>query len=283
MSTLYPDLSLTTFPSEGVDTFTTWINIVASDGPLILQYKNAIQAGNTTLANQILAQIPSATQKIIRATDLNKLSESILATERFYLTDVQPYIAERQAEWEAFINQFIYKGEYNGGTTYERNNIVSYVVAGLTYLFIATSDPPSGTVPTNTSYWRQLTIRGQQGVSGEGLSYRGYWLNSNVYTPNTAVTYDGGLWMSLQDSRGIVPGSNDQYWRLIMSLDAVSYPIQPEPPTAQEQGGIWFNTNEDSTQYYWLEPLSNPAGASNIQSGYQAYDAQGNLITGTRS
>lgn len=282
MSALYPDLSLTTFPGS-VDTFTTWINIVASDGPLILQYKNAIQAGNTTLANQILAQIPSATQKIIRAADLNKLSESILATERFYLTDVQPYITARQTEWEAFINQFIYKGEYNNGTTYERNNIVSYVVAGLTYLFIATDDPPSGTIPTNTQYWRQLTIRGQQGVSGEGLNYRGYWLNSNVYTPNTAVTYDGGLWMALQDSQGVIPGSDDSTWRLIMTLDPVSYPIQSTMPTAQEQGGLWFNTDPNPTQYYYLQSLTNPATAANIDNGMQAYDAQGNLIVGTRT
>lgn len=282
MSTLYPDLSLTNFPGS-VDTFTTWLNVVASDGPIILQYKNALEAGNTALANQILAQIPSATQKIIRAADLNKLSESILATERFYLTDVQPYIADRQEEWLNIINRFEYIESWNSGNSYEQNNIVSYIVGGITYLFIAIQTPPSGTVPTNQTYWRQLTIRGQQGVSGEGLSYRGLWENSNVYTPNTAVTYDGGLWMALQDSQGVIPGSDDSTWRLIMTLDPVSYPIQSTMPTAQEQGGLWFNTDPNPTQYYYLQSLTNPATAANIDNGMQAYDAQGNLIVGTRT
>lgn len=271
---------MTTFP-ENVDTFTTWLNIVASDGPLILQYKNAVEAGNTTLANQILSQIPSASQKIIRAADLNKLTESILATERFYLTDVQPYIVDRQEEWTNLINRFEYVGIWNAGTSYEQNNIVTYTTRGLDLLFIAIQAPPSGTVPTNTTYWRQFTIQGQQGISGEGLSYRQYWSVSADYTPNTAVTYDGGLWMCLQANQGIEPGSNASYWKLIMSLNAVAYPIQPEPPAAQEIGGLWFNTSENPTSYYHLGALSNPAVASDIAAGKQAYDAQGNLITGT--
>ena len=66
MSTLYEDLSLTAFPGD-LDSFTTFLNITSSDGPLIYQYQQALQQGNTTQANQILAQIPSASQKIIKA------------------------------------------------------------------------------------------------------------------------------------------------------------------------------------------------------------------------
>ena len=73
MSATYTDLTLTNFP-DSLDTFLTYLNIVASDGPLIQQYIDALEAGNQTQANQILAQIPSASQKIIKATDLNKLT-----------------------------------------------------------------------------------------------------------------------------------------------------------------------------------------------------------------
>ena len=41
MSTLYQDLPFTSFPGS-LDTFTTWINILASDGPLITQYQTAL-------------------------------------------------------------------------------------------------------------------------------------------------------------------------------------------------------------------------------------------------
>lgn len=277
---LYPDLPLTNFPSN-IDTFTTWLNIVASDGVLIQQYQAAMQAGNTTLANQILTQIPQATQKIITATDLNKLSQAMLAVERFYLTDIEPYIETQQQSWLTAIQQFSYKGVWQNGTSYVVNNMVSYTVSGLNLIYIATSTSPVGTVPTNTQYWRVLTIQGQPGPSGDGLSYRQEWNSSTTYSTNDAVTYDGAVWMALQSSQNRLPDSSPQYWRLVMNLETVAYPIQDTVPTNLQVDGLWFNTSNNPTDYVYLAPLTNPASASNIAAGFQAYDQYGNLIVGT--
>lgn len=251
MSALYPDLPLTTFPSGGIDTFTTWINIVASDGPLIAQYQAAMEAGNQTQANQILAQIPQGTQKIITAIDLNKLTQAIQAVERFYKTDIKPYIQNQQENWLNIINQFSYQGVWESGTSYVINNLVSYTVSGLNFVYIATSTPPVGTPPTNTQYWRLLTIQGQQGDSGEGLSYREEWVNSNSYAINDAVTYNGAIWMAVQPNRNIEPSSNSQYWKLVMNLETTAYPIQDTVPTNLQVGGLWFNTSNNPTQYIY--------------------------------
>ena len=281
MSATYQDLPLTNFP-EDVDTFVTYMNIVASDGPLVQQYIDAMNAGNQTQANQILLQIPSASQKIIQAADLNKLSQAILAVERFYSTDVEDYITNAQAQWQNTIDQFSYMGVYASGTSYERNNIVEYTLSGLKLLYIAISDPPVGTPPTNTTYWRVLTVQGQAGESGEGLSYRGEWVSGTNYSVDDAVTYQGALWMAIQPSVNIEPSSaNSGYWQLVLSLETTAYPIQASQPTNQEVGGLWFNTSDNPTDYYYLEQLENPVTADKILSGYQAYDAQGNLITGT--
>ncbi len=247
---LYQDLPLTNFPSN-IDTFTTWLNIVASDGILIQQYQAAMQAGNTTLANQILSQIPQGTQKIITATDLNKLSQAILAIERFYLTDIEPYIDNLQESWIATISQFSYKGNWASGTSYTTNNLVSYTVSGINLVYIAISAPPVGTPPTNTQYWRLLTIQGQQGDSGEGLSYREEWVNSNSYAINDAVTYNGAIWMAIQPNQNIEPSSNSQYWKLVMNLETTAYPIQDTVPTNLQVGGLWFNTSNNPTQYIY--------------------------------
>lgn len=277
---LYSDLPLTNFPSS-VDQFMTFLNIVATDGPLIAQYQAAMEAGNTTQANQILSQIPAATQKIITANSLNSLSQAMLAIERFYLTDIEPYITNLQQSWTNTIQQFSYEGTWESGTSYVVNNLVSYTVSGLNLIYIATSTPPVGTAPTNTQYWRVLTIQGQQGASGTGLSYRQEWNNSTTYNVNDAVTYDGAIYMAIQANQNREPSSNTQYWTLIMSLQNVSYPIQDTVPTNLEIDGLWFNTSNNPTNYVYLEPLTNPASASNIASGFQAYDAQGNLIIGT--
>ena len=282
MSTLYPDLSLTNFPSS-LDQFMTFLNIVATDGPLIAQYQAALQAGNTALANQILAQIPSGTQKIIKATDLNKLTQAILAVERFYKTDIEPYVTQKQAEWLSIINQFTYKGVWSTGSTYQVNNLVTYTTSGITLVYLATSTPPVGTVPTNTQYWRLLTIQGQPGPSGTGLSYRQQWNVSTQYQANNAVTYDGALWMALQASQAREPSSNPQYWKMVMNLEATTYPIQDTEPTNLQVDGLWFNTSNNPTKYYYLENLTNPAEANEIVYGQQAYDSLGNLIVGTLS
>lgn len=279
---LYPDLPLTNFP-ENIDSFTTWLDIIASDGALVLQYQQAMQAGNTVLANQILTQIPSASQKIIKATDLNKLTQAILAVERFYKTDVEPYIQEQQTNWLDTIQRFSYKGEWASGTTYEVNNFVSYTVSGATLIYLATSNPPVGTPPTNTNYWRLLSIQGQQGPSGEGVSYRQEWNSSTQYYTDDTVTYGGALWIATQDSQGQTPQSGSQYWQLVMSLGLTTYPIQDSEPTGQEVGGLWFNTQTNPTNYYQLATLENPATAAQISAGYEAYNDDGEVITGTQS
>ena len=279
MSATYPDLS-SNFP-ESIDVFPTWFNIVASDGPLIAQYQQAMEAGNTTLANQILTQIPQGTQKIITATDLNQLTQAIQAVERFYKTDIEPYIQNQQQSWLTTINQFSYQGVWESGTSYVVNNLVSYTVSGLNLVYIATSTPPVGTAPTNTQYWRLLTIQGQQGTSGEGLSYRQEWNSSTQYATNDAVTYNSALYMALQPSQNRLPDANPQYWQLVMSLETVTYPIQDTVPTNLQVDGLWFNTSNNPTNYVYLESLTNPATSANIMSGYQAYDSNGNLIIGT--
>lgn len=249
MSATYPDLS-SNFP-ESIDIFPTWLNIVASDGPLIAQYQAAMEAGNQTQANQILAQIPQGTQKIITATSLNDLTAAILAVERFYKDNIADYIETQQQSWLTVIQQFSYKGVWQNGTSYVVNNMVSYTVSGLNLIYIATSTPPVGTAPTNTQYWRVLTIQGQSGESGDGLSYRQEWNSSTTYSTNDAVTYDGAVWMALQLSQNRLPDSSPQYWRLVMNLETVAYPIQDTVPTNLQVDGLWFNTSDNPTQYIY--------------------------------
>ena len=280
MSVQYPDLALTNFPNS-LDQFTTWLNIVATDGPLIAQYQSAMEAGNTTQANQILTQIPQGTQKIITAASLNALSQAMLAIERFYKDNIADYIETQQQSWLTVIKQFSYQGTWENGTSYTTNNMVSYTVSGMNLVYIATSNPPVGTAPTNTQYWRLLTIQGQQGTSGTGLSYRQEWNSGTSYSVNDAVTYDGAIWMALQANQNRLPDSSPQYWQIVMDIDTATYPIQDTVPTNLQVDGLWFNTSNNPTQYVYLAPLNNPATAANIAKGFQAYDQNGNLIIGT--
>ena len=61
----------TSFPNA-LQTFPQMIDLLASDGSLAQQYQTAMQAGNLTLAKQILAQIPNNQNKIIYGENFQK-------------------------------------------------------------------------------------------------------------------------------------------------------------------------------------------------------------------
>ena len=65
-------------------------DISASDGALIAQYQAAMQAGNLTLAKQILDQIPNNQSKIITADYLNTINDTVVAVEKYFQTRYSP-------------------------------------------------------------------------------------------------------------------------------------------------------------------------------------------------
>lgn len=239
MSERYPQFPSTTFPNQ-VQTFTTFLDITVSDAQLIQQYQTAIQSNDYETAQNIFAQIPNGNQKIINAQKLNTIINTCEALENFYKTDVQPYVEGKQVEWQNIINLFGYKGTYNPTITYSKNNFVTYIYNGVNYVYIAVTNPPLGTVPTNTTYWRVLSIRGEKGDSGEGLSFLGEWDSTVHYTTQNVVTYGNYVWACIEANNNQAPFEGSQYWVNIGSIRPREIPIQEGTPSQQETGDLWF-------------------------------------------
>ena len=79
----------TSYPNS-VQTFPQMIDLAASDGTLVQQYQTAMQAGNLTLAQQILAQIPNNQSKIITADYLNTINDTVVAVEKYFQARYSP-------------------------------------------------------------------------------------------------------------------------------------------------------------------------------------------------
>ena len=79
----------TSYPSS-VQTFPQMTDLTASDGSLAQQYQLAMQAGNLTLAQQILAQIPNNQSKIITADYLNAINDTVVAVEKYFQARYSP-------------------------------------------------------------------------------------------------------------------------------------------------------------------------------------------------
>ena len=91
----------TTFPNA-IQTFPQMIDLIASDGTLVQQYQTAMQAGNLTLANQILAQIPNNQNKIITADYLNTINDTVTAVEQYFGERYSPayIVSENQPTYQ---------------------------------------------------------------------------------------------------------------------------------------------------------------------------------------
>ena len=79
----------TSFPNA-IQNFPQMIDLTASDGSLVQQYQSAMQAGNLTLAQQILAQIPDNQSKIITADYLNTINDTVVAVEQYFQARYSP-------------------------------------------------------------------------------------------------------------------------------------------------------------------------------------------------
>lgn len=241
MSTLYPDLDFTNYPGE-LDDISLKSNITnATDAQLVQQIQTAILAGDFANAAAIINVNPQLNGKIFNANDYNQMRDAILALERFYKNDIYNYISQKQAEWTSRINQFNFKGMYSPTTQYLENNMVDYTTVDGTFLYLCWNEPPTGTLPTDTNYWRPLTVRGERGLSGDGLSFAWTWDNTTEYNVNDVVVYGNQWWVSTQVQKGHQPQEGSIYWtKILTALPAQQIPVQSAQPTGQILGDQWY-------------------------------------------
>lgn len=241
MSALYPDLDFTNYPGE-LDNITLKSNITnATDAQLVAQIQASILAGDFANASAILNANPQLNGKIFNANDYNQIRDAILALERFYNSDIKNYITEKQATWVAEVDKFNYKGVYSPTTQYYKNNMVDYTTTEGTFPYLCIQQPDTGIAPTNTNYWRILTLRGERGLSGEGLSFAWVWDSTMEYNVNDVVVYGNKWWVSTQVNRGQQPANGSAYWtEILTALPAIQIPVTEIQPTDQIIGDQWY-------------------------------------------
>lgn len=87
----------TQFPGA-IQNFPQMIDATASDGALIAQYQAAMEAGNLSLAKQILAQIPNNQNKIVTADYLNTINDTVVAVEQYFRGRYSPAYVVSQTQ-----------------------------------------------------------------------------------------------------------------------------------------------------------------------------------------
>lgn len=212
MSTLYSEFLYSNFPDQPYDTYEYMQDMTFDLLGLVSQYESLMLNKRFDEASQLLKDNPSLNRIYFNAEKYNKLIDSIRSTQRLYSEDVQMYILELVQN----------KGTYSNTQKYTKYNVVNYD----SMVYMCTSlDTPLGTLPTNTKYWYPLSIKGERGFSGLGLSFDGVFNSKTTYNSDSAVSYGTCLYASTSDDNiGHTPSKSSSYWDLVVDFqDLVAY------------------------------------------------------------
>lgn len=261
MSVLYPQLTNTKFPNE-VDTINNFVDITLTTLPLAKQYYAKYNAGDIVGANQILIDNPDLKYSYIGAASLNPIVDAIKAIELFYMQDVQKYL----------MNIVSYKGEWSASVKYSKYSTVQYVHNSAIEVFMcANNDTPIGTIPTDTTYWIPLTMRGERGLAGIGLSAYGGWNSITKYPVNAMVAYNNALWGSYEENTAITPteSSSSTWYKIIEFSSELLAFIDKKSETSYkltiDNGLVYFDSKNSKIDLALKSdiPTSLPASGGN--------------------
>lgn len=220
MSTTYPTLNLTEFPDD-IDGKYTMRDIEDDDVPRIKKYESYISKGNISAANSYLAANTDLIPTIFNADKWNRHEHMILAIENYYKNDIRRYI----------MSVVRYRDAYNSSTSYKKFDVVSRTVEGVTTCYMAGKSVPVGIVPgtsEGTDYWIPITIQGEKGDPGLGVSYAGLYDSTVTYSENECVSCDSALWYSKTNNNiGHNPTTDTgTYWEKIFDVSPVASAVR---------------------------------------------------------
>lgn len=236
MSKLYPKLDRTKFPNQ-TDAFVLFKDPDENTNAALTEYQLLISNKQFAMAAAFLLENPDLEPYIVSADRLNHILHAVMAMEQYYMSDVRKSIMEI-VEW---------KGEWDSSTAYDKFDVVTYKANNAVETYMAVLDElPAGTLPTDTENWVKITLRGEQGASGTGLSGRGNWDIDTQYYVDDWVAYNNTIWAAKNENINSEPYDGSPDWYAVIR-DQQHYVISSEEPTTQYTGDIWYKLLPDGT------------------------------------
>lgn len=225
----YIDAPLSALP-DSIDNFARKQDLTVNDLPLVTAFEAKYNGGDFAGANQIITDNPTLKNKIMNADGWNQLRDAIIALEHMFVNDIESYL----------INVVKYMGDYDPSISYNKYNVVDYVVGDAKNSYMAKqNNVPVGTSPTNTNYFTPQTLRGQQGASGVGLAYKGQWKDILIYNVDECVAYLGIVYQCISQNVGNNPSTATDKWVKILYVEP-TITMSNLQPTSQSDGLFWF-------------------------------------------
>ena len=194
--------------------------------------------------------------KAYLAEVINTLTNGVLYLENLYDTNVTSFLASALNHYDFLIDSFTNRYVWNQAVTYVLFNFVTY--NNETYM--ALGDVPVGTLPTDTTYWLHVSIRGEAGAEGLDLTLRYDWDNAVTYVVNDVVSYNNKLYVAIQPNVNVAPDTDTTMWMLLIDFDLGKIVVSLTAPE---------NPNDDDV---WLQPTSAPTVATPTTAVFKRWD-----------
>lgn len=228
-------LTRSTFPQQ-IDSFVELYDLPPSLATKAKRYQELKMKPtlNATEQNELNTLTNELGDYIITPETWNKMADSIVNVETFFKDEVDGYITMKQHEWDSYIDDFSYIGVYDSNINYEIRNMVKF--NGDLYICISRTQ---GNSPTNSNYWRAVSVKGDKGDVGLNTHLQGEYSGTATYSVGDAVTYNGNLFYCIKATTAGIAPTDGTYWYLHERL----YVGSSEPSTTQK-GLMWIEIQE---------------------------------------
>lgn len=192
-------------------------DITISDSSLITEYVNYFLNGDYNSAFSLLNDSQLDNKKMI-ATVMNNISSMLLQLENNFQNNVIDYLQSELNIFQNVINNYKFIGDYNSSVVYR---IYNYVLYNNKHYMYINNTPSSNKIPTNTNYWVEIDLTGEQGSPSFGLNFRYNWQSNFNYSVYDVVYYNDCLWVAFQDNYNVVPSEESASQTATLIIDEI--------------------------------------------------------------
>ena len=189
--------------------------------------------------------------KAFVANTINIIINGLLNLEDRYYSGVTVFLSDLALKYQQLINNLRRRGDWVDSVQYVPYNFVIYNDT----IYMCFSQPPVGTLPTNTQYWLEFDLRGPKGPPGVDVNMKYEWNRDTTYYPNDLVTYQNNIYVALVENNRVLPGSNPDTWLLFIKIEIGQLFVGSLPPEYLTNDTIWFHTSSDPDQATTTNPI----------------------------
>ena len=167
---------------------------------------------------------------------MNDIANILSLLQDNFQNEIIDYLASQIENFQIIIDNYALKGNWDSQTIYTIYNFVIY--NDKIYMYINPS-ASSGNLPTNTDYWLDLNLKGENGGGGINVVMKYDWDSSIHYNALDVVYYNDVLWVAKIDNDNVIP-SNGATWEVFLPFNLIKIYSDTSEPNNLYEGLIWF-------------------------------------------